>query len=329
MGLVDVSVDSPAAELWPATTRVLLDLVDQAAQPAALLVASLTGALSLAERPGAARHLEREARARVAAGLRAEMWTPAQVAELTGGRLHTQALVAALWLPDEGRIQPLTLLAHLAQRARVAGAVLAGGAHVAAYREVRGPGGSHWEVQVTEGSALLARGLVLAIGPTYEPTARIYALAFQADLPDSFPLFWDAAPYTYCDFRPGDGRLVVSGGRYGRAGAAQRDVHYHRQLAEAARHWLPMLAAEQPTHAWAVDLAVSAAMVPEARELGERAPGAAIEGLGALGVLPGIVLGRRAGESVAQRIATTGEPAHAGRAATPRARARAPRLPGR
>jgi hypothetical protein len=50
---------------------------------------------------------------------------------------------------------------------------------------------------------------------------------------------------------------------------------------------------------WAVDLHVAADMVPGLRTLGGVAPGVAIEGLGALGVLPGIVLGRRAAKRVA------------------------------
>ena len=107
--------------MWPATTRELLTLVDEASKPDAVLSASLTGALSLAESPTAARGLAREARARVALGLRAEMWAPSQVAETTYGRLNVKGVAAALWLPDEGRIQPLTLLAHLARRARSAG----------------------------------------------------------------------------------------------------------------------------------------------------------------------------------------------------------------
>src|SRR5262249_57745740 len=123
-----------------------------------------------------------------------------------------------------------------------------------------------------------------------------------ADLPDDFPLFWDAAPYTYGDFRPGDGRLVTSGGRYGRAGGSPRDANYHRRLAEAARRWLPELAEQQPTHAWAVDLAVAADMVPAVRTLEARAPGCVIEGLGALGVLPGIVLSRQAPAMISGRL---------------------------
>src|SRR5262249_15150954 len=151
--------------------------------------------------------------------LNAEMWTPARVAEATAGRLNTQSLVAALWLPDEGRLHPLTLLAEHARAARAAGVRLVGGARVEAREEMKGHGhGPRWRLRLATGATISARALILATGPTAAPTARIYALAFPAALPDDFPLFWDAAPYTYCDFRPGDGRLGVSGGRYGRVG---------------------------------------------------------------------------------------------------------------
>lgn len=304
MGLADVPPGSPAAEMWPATTAVLLSLVAEAQRPAAVLQASLTGSLSLAERPSAARHLAREARARVAAGLRAECWTPAQVAAATDGRLSVQSVLAALWLPDEGRINPLTLLAHLARQARAAGVVLAGGAAVVAREQISASGGPpRWRLRLAGGERVSARALIYAVGPTAAPTSRIYALAFRADLPPAFPLFWDAAPYTYCDFRPGDGRLVISGGRYGHAGASHRDAHYHGRLVAAARHWLPELAATAPTHAWAVDLAVAADMAPHIRRFDEAAPGVSIEGLGALGILPGIVLGRQAGAEMARQLA--------------------------
>jgi glycine/D-amino acid oxidase-like deaminating enzyme len=232
----------------------------------------------------------------------AEMWDASQVADATGGRLNTSSLVAALWLPDEGRVQPLMLLAHYAEKARRAGATLAGNARVLAY-EPQGSGRKRsWRLLVDGGTVIVTRGLVVATGPTHEPTARIFALAFDAHLPASFPLYWDAAPYTYCDYRPGDGYLVTSGGRYGRAGGSARDGVYYKRLAEAARHWLPELAHAEPTHAWAVDLAVSADMVPHIRALGDLAPGFAVEGLGALGVLPGIVLGEQAAERVIRAL---------------------------
>jgi hypothetical protein len=51
-----------------------------------------------------------------------------------------------------------------------------------------------------------------------------------------------------------------------------------------------------------VDIAVATDMVPVARDLGTRAPSMAIEGLGALGVLPGIVLGSQAGDRIARTL---------------------------
>lgn len=303
MGLTDMPPDMPEVELWTATTHALLAVAAEAQTPGSLLSASLTGALSLAGTPSAARRLRREARARQAAGLRAEIWSPAQVAALTGERLDTRSLASALWLPDEGRIDPLSLLAQRARQARQAGALLVGGARVDGYaaRPAHSPV-HHWSIQLAAGRTLTARGLILAVGPTVAPTARIFALAFPIELPDTFPLFWDAAPYIYSDHRPGNGRLVVSGGRYGRAGITSGDAHYHAKLVSATRHWLPELAHQPPSHAWAVDLDVASDLIPRMRDLGATAPGITIEGLGALGVLPGTVLGRRAGESIARQI---------------------------
>jgi glycine/D-amino acid oxidase-like deaminating enzyme len=299
MGLAELPPDSPHRAMWPATTRELLGLVEEVKQPGALLAASLTGALSLAETTAAARRLAREARARVALGLRAELWSAAQVAERTGERLDTHRVTQALWLPDEGRIQPVTLLARTAARARAAGATLAGRAQVVGWEAQAG----RWRVRLAGGREISAHGLIVATGPVPAPTARIYALAYALDLPADFPLFWDAAPYTYCDYRPGDGRLVTSGGRYGRAGGSPREASYYQRLARGAQHWLPELAQATPSHAWAVDLDVSAELAPRLRDLGESgAPGVAVEGLGALGVLPGSILGRRAGEQMAQRL---------------------------
>jgi glycine/D-amino acid oxidase-like deaminating enzyme len=300
MGLADLPEGSPDRDMWPATTTELLALAAEARRPDTLLLASLTGALSLAETPTAARHLAREAVARVRMGLRAEVWSPGQVAEATAGHLETSRVVQALWLPDEGRIQPLTLLAHLAQKARRAGIELMGNTQVTGYEEQTSSTG--WQLHIAGGATVTAAGVLIATGPTTLPTGRLYALAFPADLPDSFPLFWDSAPYTYCDFRPGQGRLTVSGGRYGRPGASGRDHVYHRRLAEAARRWLPELATVPPAYAWAVDIAVTSTMRPQARRLDGHAPGYAIEGLGALGVLPGSVLGRRSGEDLAREL---------------------------
>ncbi len=298
MHIADLPPDSPGARFWPETTRVLLSLVEEATHPDSILQARLTGAISLAESKHAAKKLAREARVRVAAGLHAEMWSPEQVTEATQGRLDTRTVVDALWLPDEGRIQPLTLLASLAQQARRASVELVGDATVATYQEVSTRSGHTWQLTLADGRILTTHGLIKATGPIPTANARIYALAFAIDLPDTFPLFWDAAPYTYADFRPGNGRLTVSGGRYGHAGITHNDAKYYKHLAHAAHHWLPELADQEPLYTWGVDLDVTANMIPELHTLGEKASGVSIDGLGALGVLPGIVLGRRAGQLI-------------------------------
>lgn len=302
MALADLAPQDPTVCFWPATTQLLLSLVNEAAQPAALLSARLSGAISLATTRNAARHLAQEAHARTAIGLRADLWNREDAQHATGGRLNTTGVVQALWLPDEGRIHPLTLLAHLAQHARSLGVILAGQAEVTAYHEVQRPGGHRWQLALANGLQLEASALIQAVGPTIQANARIYALAFKAELPEDFPLFWDASPFTYADFRPGDGRLTVSGGRYGKAGRSRNDAAYHTRLANAARNWLPELAGQEPAHTWAVDLAITPDMVPHLRTLGEHAPGFAIEGLGALGVLPGMLLGQRAGQQLSPQV---------------------------
>jgi len=301
MHIADLPPDSPGAHFWPETTRVLLSLVEEAKRPDSILQASLTGAISLAESLHAAKKLGREARVRLAAGLHAELWSPEQVADATQGRLDTRSVVKALWLPNEGRIHPLTLVASLAQQAKRAGVELIGGATVTTYQEVSTHNGHVWQLTLADGRTLTARRLIRATGPTAEPNARIYALAFAIELPDNFPLFWDAAPYTYADFRPGNGRLTVSGGRYGHASVTRNDAKYYKHLATAARHWLPELAGQEPRYTWGVDLDVTANMIPELHTLGERAPGVSIDGLGSLGVLPGILLGRRAGQLIVEK----------------------------
>ncbi|GHO94461.1 hypothetical protein KSF_045090 [Reticulibacter mediterranei] len=299
MGLSELLSDDPLMSLWISTTRALHKLVQEAQKPDSLLSAQLTGALMLAESKHATRYLAREARARQAAGLHAEQWSPIRVAEATADRLNVQSVHSALWLPDEGRIHPLTLLAHLARQARTQGVVLVGQARVCGNEEVKTAlHGSHWQVTLHDGRTLSARTLIRATGPTSRPNARIYALAFAADLPETFPLFWDASPYTYADFRPGNGRLGVSGGRYGKAGGTQHDKRYHAQLTVRTQRWLPELAGKEPQYKWAVDLYVTPDLLPELQPLKAFAPGFSIEGLGALGVLPGMVLGRQAGQLI-------------------------------
>ena len=298
MHIADLPPDSPGARFWPETTHVLLSLVEEAARPDTILQARLTGAISLAESRHAAKKLVREARVRASAGLHAEIWQPEQVAQATQGRLDTRTVVNALWLPKEGRIHPLTLLAYLARQAKHAGVELVGDATVTSYQEVSTRNGHVWKLTLADGRTLTAQGLIKATGPITTANARIYALAFAIELPDTFPLFWDAAPYTYADFRPGNGRLTVSGGRYGHAGITHNDAKYYKHLTHSARHWLPELADQKPLYTWGVDLDVTANMIPELHTLGENIPGVSIDGLGALGVLPGIVLGKRAGQLI-------------------------------
>src|SRR5579875_3485836 len=298
MSLVDLDLDSEAAAFWPATTQVLLALVKEAQQPDSLLTARLTGALSLAESGSAAYRLIREVQAREELGLRAELWTRSQVAQYTRGRLNTSSVVMAMWLPDEGRINPLTLLAHLARQARAAGVHLLGQAQVNEVQEISREGSHYWQLSLAQGTTIKTWGLIQSVGPTTRPNARIYALSFAVDLPDDFPLFWDALPYIYADYRPGNGRLNVSGGRYGKARITHHDSSYFQRLIEGTQRWLPELVGQEPLFQWAVDLDVSADMIPHLRPIGEHLPGLSIEGLGALGVLPGIILGQRAGQTI-------------------------------
>ena len=300
--LYELPPDSPARSFYTDTTALFHMLIAEVQEPGALLSASKTGAISMATSKRAAHNLEVETRLRHELGLRAEMWMPEQVVQATQGRLNTRQVITAMWLPDEGRIQPLTLLAHLARRARSLGIELLGEADVAHY-EPAAP--SDWEVQLVNGERLRARALVDCVGPTVGANGRIYALAFDADLPNDFPLFWDASPYTYADYRPGQGRLGVSGGRYGKAGVTKNDSAYYRRLADGARNWLPELAGKKPSYTWAVDLYVTSELIPHVRLLDERerqAPGVAIEGLGAHGVLPSMVLAQQVASTIVARL---------------------------
>ncbi len=305
MAMSEIDPESPALDFYPATTVLFHKLIEEGKKEDTLLSVRKTGALNMATSRRAALKLERETQLRVRAGLRATLWTPAQVDEATLGRLDTKPVVSAMWLPDEGRIQPLTLLAHLARRAREAYQVqIMGKARVIKYEAVKNQGQTgHWQITLADGFTLQARTLVNCVGPTDEANARIYALAFKAELPDDFPLFWDASPYTYADYRPGNGRLGVSGGRYGKAGVAKNDRAYYERLAGATRRWMPELRGANPTHRWAVDLYVAADLVPAMHVLEGGSPGVAIEGLGAHGVLPSMVLATQAADYVVGQLA--------------------------
>jgi glycine/D-amino acid oxidase-like deaminating enzyme len=306
MAMSEIDPESPALDFYPATTALFHGLIDEGQMDGTLLSACKTGALNMATSKRAAHKLERETQLRVESDLRAELWTPAQVNEATRGRLDTKTVVSAMWLPDEGRIHPLTLLAHLARRARKDYQIqIVGQARVTGCEVVKGLGqgqAAYWQVALADGLALQARALVNCAGPTVEANARIYALTFKTDFPDDFPLFWDASPYTYADYRPGNGRLGVSGGRYGKARVTKNDNAYYQRLADATRRWVPELRGTRPTHRWAVDLYVTADLIPAMRIVEEAAPGVAIEGLGAHGVLPSMVLARKAADYLVKQL---------------------------
>lgn len=311
MALSEMEPDHPARAFYPVTTALFQRLIAEAREPGALLAASQTGAINMATSKRGARKLEWEVQERSEAGLRAELWTPAQVVEATQGRLDTRAVINAIWLPDEGRIHPLTLLAHFARRARQSyGVVIAGCARVIRCEPLSSP--ARWQLTLAPGRdsidgsrTIQARAVVNCAGPTEGANARIYALAFTADFPDDFPLFWDASPYTYADYRPGNGRLGVSGGRYGKAGVTTNDAAYYRRLADATRKWVPEMAGKKPVYTWAVDLYVTAGLLPHLRLMDDddsHAPGVAIEGLGAHGVLPSMVLAQQAVDYLIERL---------------------------
>ncbi len=307
----ELESDDPARSFYPETTALFHRLIAEAQEPGALLDARKTGAINMATSKRAAQKLEWETEGRNKAGLRAELWTPAQIAGATAGRLNTRPVVNAMWLPDEGRIHPLTLLAHFARRARRSyGVAIVGQAHVTSCEPATGVASlARWRLSLATGmdsyKTIHTRAVVNCVGPTDGASARIYALAFAADFPDDFPLFWDASPYTYADYRPGNGRLGVSGGRYGKAGVTTSDASYYRRLADATRNWVPELVGKQQAYTWAVDLYVTSGLLPHLRHLdegGKSAPGVALEGLGAHGVLPSMVLARQAADYIIERL---------------------------
>jgi glycine/D-amino acid oxidase-like deaminating enzyme len=302
MPIAQAPQDNEAGQLWRQTAITLTEMQTKSQEAGSILRVIQRGGLGLATSKTAVKRLIHEAKARTEAGLQAHMLETADVKKMSGGRLNLKGVQAAICYPDEGGIHPLTLLAQLASDARLAGAKFIGGATVTGALEVPGRGASKstaWQLKLADGTLVSAPCIIKAVGPTAAPSARIYALSFKIDLPSGFPLFWDAAPYVYYDFRAGDGRLTASGGRYAKVGGG-RDKHYHKNMAAAARHWMPELARHEPSHTWAVDIEVAHDLVPHLTPLGKAGQGFAIEGLGALGVLPGVVLGREAVKRLAK-----------------------------
>lgn len=303
MPLTSLEMDSDGAWLWSKTASLAEWLFTECSQPGTLLRGRKTGSLFLATSKTAARRLAGEVRARTDAKLKAELISPADVKRMSSGWLDVSSVVTAQLLPDEGRVNPLTLLAFLAQGARRHGAVLLGNAAISRHQEEpQSSGRSRWQITLENGMRISARSLIRCTGPIVDANSRIYALSFRLGLPEDFPVFQDAAPYTYYDYRSGDGFITVSGGRYGRAGASGSDEMYLRRMAAAARKWLPGIT-DDPDYRWAVDLNVKADMIPNLKPLSTSAPGVAVEGLGALGVLAGIALGRKAGADMVSLLA--------------------------
>jgi glycine/D-amino acid oxidase-like deaminating enzyme len=289
--------DSENGDLWLATARALQETARLASRPDSLLEVTQRGGLGLASSKTAVRRLEQEAKQRTEAGLSAHMLSVSDVKTMTGGRLNLEGVQAAICYPEEGSIQPLTLLAQMASQAKRHGATILGGASVITCNTQK----DGWQVALSNGQKFNCNRLIRAVGPTAAPTARIYALAFEVRLPNSFPLFWDAAPYIYYDFRPGNGRITASGGRYGKVQAsARQDKQYHDKMAEAAAKWLPELAGQKAQHTWAVNLEVASDLVPHLSPIDGGKSGLSIDGLGALGVMPGLVLGRKAVDILAK-----------------------------
>lgn len=303
MPFTDAS-DAHVARMWIETTEALSKLLSRCGNGDNLLKGARTGSMFLATDAATARRLEKEVAMYARVNIGAQLWQRTDIERVTHGRLNLKKVPAALYLPEEGRIHPLSLLAQLSFEARQAGARLIGNAAVKSFeRKDGGSGTTLWLVSLDDGSKLWAENLILGTGPLTDANHRIYAMSFDLDLEEDFPVFQDAAPFTYFDYRPGDGRLVVSGGPYGHAGDTASDAEFHRKMARMTRSWLPELKKIEPRHMWAVDLNVAPDMVPQLRFLDEEKTGMSVEGLGALGVLPGIILGQEAAQRACkQRI---------------------------
>jgi glycine/D-amino acid oxidase-like deaminating enzyme len=307
MPITSMPQGHPAILLWQSTSALVHELYEEAKLPESLIKTKQVGAYSFATSKAAVERLKREAKARNSFKLDAVVVASDAVQKLTGDKIDLTGVQAALWLEDEGRINPLTLLAQRARFAKELGARFFGHSKVENFSVVN----DQWQLNVVDSRSenvqkqqsqiVIAKSLIVATGPIEEANARIYAISFAVDLPDNFPLFWDAAPFVYYDYRYGDGHLTVSGGRYGKAGVSKNDGNYHRKMIEAARKWLPCLRSELPAYAWAVDLNVTNDMIPEINYFSNELYGAKVAGLGALGVLPGMVLGARAGIEAVQK----------------------------
>lgn len=288
---------SSAADLWSATQKKLFEVLDEASEQSSLIDVKRVGAMCLATNKTAAARLKRETKARLAAGMTAELIPPAEVSRLAGGFIDVSNVLLAMFLPDEGAIHPFTLLATMANRARLHGGQIYGEARVAKIEKTAGG----YNVKTVNGKTIQCRAVVSAVGPLEAPTGRIFALSFKVEIPATCPVWWDANPYIYYDYRPGNGCLTISGGRYGTPGTTKCDQQYHSKMAAATRQWVPGLKNAEPDYCWGVDLHVAPDLLPELVACGEN--WFSIQGLGALGVLPGLVLGERAAQQITTSLA--------------------------
>ncbi|MFA7339957.1 MAG: FAD-dependent oxidoreductase [Candidatus Obscuribacterales bacterium] len=287
---------SSAADLWSATQKKLFQVLEEAREQSSFIDVKRVGAMCLATTKTAAARLKRETKARLAAGMTAELIAPGDVSRLAGGFIDVSNVLVAMFLPDEGAIHPFTLLATMANRARRHGCQIYGGARVAKIERTAGG----YSVKTANGKTIDCRAVVSAVGPLEAPTGRIFALSFKVEIPETCPVWWDANPYIYYDYRPGNGCLTVSGGRYGLPGTAKSDQQYHSKMAAATRLWVPSLKNAEPDYGWGVDLHVAPDLLPELAFCGEN--WLSIQGLGALGVLPGLVLGERAAQQITSSL---------------------------
>jgi len=317
MPVVEANDDQPARLIWQKSAKLLPELYAVAKGPTKILKAKNVGALSLAKSDTAAKRLRREARARNAAGLNAEMISVAKVKNMTSGLLNTKDVKCALFIPDQGRINPLTLLAYAVNEARQQGCTTFGGVEIVARRKVHiGPkdyfalaglgdsiaGSGIWCLGTTSGAEIRAKVVIYATGPIINANKRIYAISYKHAMPDDFPVFWDANPSTCYDYRSGDGYLTVTGGRHGHARQTEDDPRFHQAMTNAASEWVPSIRDKMPSHEWAVDMELSADSLPEIICLSRSPLAISIEGTGTLGMLPGMVLGAEAAQHAVEAI---------------------------
>jgi glycine/D-amino acid oxidase-like deaminating enzyme len=302
-GIISAGVNMPLHQLAPTSAGIVLwketvirakELLREENNPNSLLQVKRTGSYDLATTKAAANRHRLEKVAMDKLGIECELVTASDFAVASSDYVRTDEVHCGLYFPDSGWLHPLSLLAFMANKARKAGARLIGNCKISSYEFSCKTGGkSKWIIHLENGKKISAPRLLVATGPTINPTARLYALAFELDLPKNFPLFWDANPYTYYDYRPGNGKITTTGGCYGKPGSVKSDPKYFQRVLSAGRHWMPALENVQPHYIWAVDLKLSADTLPRLRSLNHNTA-FAIEGLGALGILPGIVLGNRA-----------------------------------